>query len=60
MWSEPAGVRSMWRDLQEGRHEGGEARHDEEVDQEGVALLQEGCDEEEGGEVLHSHALKSF
>jgi hypothetical protein len=38
------------RDLQEGRREGGEARRDEEVDQDGVAPLREGCDEEEGGE----------
>ena len=39
----------MQRDLQEGQQEDGEAHHDEEVDQEGIALLQEGCDEEEGG-----------
>ena len=50
----------MRRDLQEGWREGGEARRDEEVDQEGVAPLWEGCDEEEGGEVLRSHASKSF
>ena len=40
----------MRRDLQEGWREGGEARRDEEVDQEGVAPLREGCNEEEGGE----------
>ena len=40
----------MRRDLQEGWREGGEACRDEEVDQEGVAPLREGCDEEEGGE----------
>ena len=40
----------MRRDLQDGRQEGGEACRDEEVDQEGVVPLREGCDEEEGGE----------
>ena len=50
----------MWRDLQEGQWEGVEAHRDEEIDQEGVALPWEGCDKEESGEVLHSHASKSF
>ena len=40
----------MRGDLQEGRREGGEARRDEEIDQEGVAPLREGGDDEEGGE----------
>ena len=50
MWSEPAEVWSVQRNLQEGQREDGEACCDEEVDQEEIALLQEGCDEEEDGE----------
>ena len=40
----------MEGDLQEGWQEGGQARRDEEVDQEGVAPLRVGCDEEGGEE----------